>query len=209
MLLLAAQPAFAADSPVKIVPTIVEGKLGARVEAIAFPPTLSKELTSGLTNRLFARVSVMDAGTVIEQRAVEIALRYDLWDEEFSIASTLDGTIVDTRHHASVADVDALLRALPLPKLFETTAFRPDRELVLRVEVLLNPITREKMRTIRRWVARNSSLETGEASGMVTSNAIFNRIFDQYSSASDVAAVWRVDVSSPPFRPSNVANEGR
>ena len=209
MLLLAAQPAFAADSPVKVVPTIVEGKLGARVEAIAFPPTLPKELTSGLTNRLFARVSVLDARTVIEQRAVEIALRYDLWDEKFSIDSTVDGTIVDAKRLVSVADVDALLRALPLPRLFETSSLRPDRELVLRVEVLLNPITREKMRTIRRWVARNSSLETGEANGMSTSNAIFNRIFDQYSEDSDVAAVWRVDASSAPFRPGNVANEGR
>jgi hypothetical protein len=209
MLLLAAQPAFAADSAVKVVPTIVDGKLGARVEAIAFPPTLPKELTSGLTNRLFARVSVLDERTVVEQRTVEIALRYDLWDEKFSIDSTVGGTVVDAKRLASVADVDALLGALPLPKLFEMAALRPDRELVLRVEVLLNPITREKMRTIRRWVARNSSLETGETNGMSTSNTIFNRIFDQYSDASDVAAVWRVDVSSPPFRLGNVANEGR
>ena len=31
------------------------------------------------------------------------------------------------------------------------------------------------------------------------SNAIFNRIFEQYADGSDVAAAWRAAVDEPPF----------
>jgi hypothetical protein len=210
LLLLAANAAtHAAEPDAQVFPIVNAGKLGARVESISFPPSLPKELTSGLTNRILARVSVLDARAVVEQRSVEIAVRYDLWDETFSIESTMNGAVVESRRLARVEDVDALLRALPLPKLFDTGTLPRERELVLRVEVLLNPISREKMRTIRRWVAQNSAIEIGESEGIPISNAIFNRIFDQYSEASDLAAVWRVQASSAAFRLGSPANEAR
>jgi hypothetical protein len=189
--------------------TLADGKLGARVEAITFPVTLPKELASGLTNRLYARVSVVDAKVVIDQRAVEIAIRYDLWDERFAVVSSMNGTTVESRTLASVAEVITLLGALPLPRLFDASALPNTRELVLRVEVLLNPIDREKMRMIRKWVAQNSTPEIGGDQGASMSNNLFNRIFEQYADGSDVAAVWRVAVESRPFRLDNLANEKR
>ena len=62
LLLLASNSASAAEVSV----TLIEGKLGARVNAISFPATLPKELNSGLTNRLYARVSLMDAKETVE-----------------------------------------------------------------------------------------------------------------------------------------------
>ena len=71
--------------------TLDDGKLGARVDALSYPATLPKELTSGLTNRLYARVSLADARATVGQKVVEIAIRYDLWDQKFSVVSTMDG----------------------------------------------------------------------------------------------------------------------
>jgi len=188
--------------------TLSDGKLGARVVGLPLPAALPKELTSGLTNRLYAQVSVADARATLGQKVVEIAIRYDLWDQTFSVVSTMDGRIADTRTLASLADVNAWLSALPLPRLFEAATL-PATDLTLRVEVLLNPIDREKMQMIRKWVAQNSTLEVPGGQGITVSNAIFNRIFEQYADGSDVAAVWRTAVKSPHFRVDSVKNEER
>jgi len=183
----------------EVTATFTDGKLGARVDALPFPAGLPKELTSGLTNRLYARVSVADARATLGQKVVEIAVRYDLWDQTFSVVSTLDGNIADSRTLASLPEVNALLSALPLPRLFEVATL-PPTDLTLRVEVLLNPIDREKMQMIRKWVAQNSMPEVAGRQGITVSNAIFNRIFEQYADGSNVAAAWRAAVTSQPFR---------
>ena len=144
-------------------------------------------------------MSVADARATLGQEVVEIAIRYDLWDQTFSVVSTMDGRITDSRTLASMAEVSALLSALPLPRLFEVAAL-PVTDLTLRVEVLLNPIDREKMQMIRKWVAQNSTPEVAGRQGISVSNAIFNRIFEQYADGSDVAAVWRTAVKSARFR---------
>jgi len=196
LLLLANAGAEAAE----VSATLADGKLGARVDALSYPATLPKELTSGLTNRIYVQVSVADARANIGQKVVEIAIRYDLWDEKFSVVSTIDGAVAESRTLAGLPEVNALLAALPLPRLFEVATLPAGVDLTLSVEVLLNPIDREKMHMIRKWVAQNSTPEVGGREGISMSNAIFNRIFDQYADGSKVAAAWRVAVASAPFR---------
>jgi len=205
LLLLASNSTPAAE----VSATLIEGRLGARVDAISYPATLPKELNSGLTNRLYARVSLMDAKETVGQRTIEIAIRYDLWDQVFSVVSTMDGAVVDSRTLPGVAEINGLLAALPLPKLFDVATLPATRDLVLRIELLLNPIGREKMRMIRKWVAQNNMPEAGVNQGISMSNAIFNRILEQYADGSDVAAVWRADAESIPFRLDKLLNEGR
>jgi hypothetical protein len=186
--------------------TLEDGKLGVRVDALVFPVTLSKELTSGLTNRFYARVSLADARAVLGERVVEFSIRYDLWDQTFSVVSTTDGSIAESRTLANLVEVNALLAALPLSRLFEVSTL-PATDLTVRVEVLLNPIDREKMRMIRKWVAQNSTPEAAGGPGITVSNAIFNRIFEQYGDGSNVAAAWRTAVDSQPFRVDSLKNE--
>jgi hypothetical protein len=205
LLLLANTGADAAE----VSATLVDGKLGARVDALAFPAALAKELTSGLTNRLYAQVSLSGSGASLGQKVVEIAIRYDLWDQEFLVVSTMEGTVAESRTLANLAEVNALLTALPLPRLFDVSALPAGADLTLRVEVLLNPIDREKMQMIRKWVAQNSTPEVGGGQGISVSNAIFNRIFEQYADGSNVAASWRAAVSSAPFRLDTPKNERR
>jgi hypothetical protein len=204
LLLLAASTVEAAE----VSPTLADGKLGMRVNDLAFPATLPKELGSGLTNRLYVRVSLMDARQLVEQRVVELAIRYDLWDERF-IVNTINGASIETRTVADAAGMNALLAALPLPTLFDEAAVPRARELVLRAEILLNPIGREKLRMIRKWVAQNSTPDVGADQAVSVTNGIFNRIFEQYADGTDIAAVWREVAESKPFRIDDLANEKR
>ena len=201
LLLVCTVGANAAD----VVVTRRDGKLGVRVNAVLYPANLSKDLVSGLTNRLYARISLLESGQVLEQRAVEIALRYDLWDERFSFVSTMNEKVVESRTLANIAETESLLAALSLPGLFDIGGLTDKRDYLLRVELLLNPIDREKLRAIRKWVSQNTSPNVA-GDQMSASNAVFNRIFEQYSD-SDLAAAWRVALEES-FRVESVTHEG-
>jgi hypothetical protein len=196
LLWLAAAQAPAAE----VLVDVNEGKLGARVDGLAFPATLWKDLTSGLTNRIYAQVTLAGPRATVGEKVVEVAIRYDLWDQTFSVVTAVNGTTVETRTLASPAEVNSLLAALPLPRIFDIPTLSATGELTMRIEVLLNPIDREKLRMIRKWVAQNSTPEAGPNRGLSMSNALFNRIFEQYADGSNVAAVWRAAVESRPFR---------
>src|SRR5262245_5835164 len=79
LLLLLSQVALAAE----LTPFLYEEQLCARIVGTSFPENLSKELTSGLTNRILVRVVLSAGGETIGQKSVELAIRYDLWDENF------------------------------------------------------------------------------------------------------------------------------
>jgi len=181
-----------------LTPTPANGELGARIDSLEYPSTLPRELESGLTNRLYLRVTLLDGQVTLQERTIEIAIRYDLWEQNFTVTRTVDRDPADTQQLDS-AGLKTYLAALLIPRLFATRSLPANRELTLRAELLLNPIAREKLRMIRKWVAENSTPVNADQ-GIATSNTVFNRIFEQYADGSDLAAVWRVDLASAPFR---------
>ena len=197
----------AAATAADLSPTQSNGELGLRIDALAYPSTLPRELESGLTNRLFIRARLLDAQAVLQERAVEIAIRYDLWDQNFIVARTVDGVSAETRRLVP-AEMKTWLSSLPIPGLFTTRGLSAGRDLTLSAEVLLNPIDREKLSMIRKWVAENSTPVNADQ-GISMSNTVFNRIFEQYANGSELAAVWHVTLVSAAFRPAAPANEKR
>lgn len=191
-----------------LVPVFDDESLGVRIDGLVLPESLPGELKSGLTNRLYLRITLLDGVTPLRGHAAEIAIRYDLWDETFAVTSTVDHAAAETRSLRSPAEVERMLSALTLPKLFAAAELPPGRELTLRVELLLNPIRREKLNMIRQWVAENSAPDSGSDHGPGASSAIFNRIFEQYADGSDIAALWHATLVSRPFRAGPV-HEGR
>lgn len=188
-------PAFSAELAAKIEP----GGLGIRIVGLTYPADLPKDLTSGLTSRLYARVSLMaSGGALLERRTVEIAVRYELWDETWLVTTLVDGRVIETRVLRDLAQTQAFLAAPEIPRLFGNAP--SNRDLVLRAELLLNPIDREKLRMLRKWVADNSTPEAGGEAASSTSNALFNRIFEQYADGEQLAAKWHLSLDSRPFR---------
>ena len=190
-----------------LTPTHTNGELGVRIDALAYPPTLARELESGLTNRLYLRVTALDGPAKLEVRTAEIAIRYDLWEQTFIVTRTVDQAPVESLTIATVAEMNSWLASLQVPRLFAARMLPANRDLTLHAELLLNPIGREKLRMIRKWVAENSTPVNADQ-GISTANTVFNRIFEQYADGSDLAAVWRVELTSPPFKPATLTNEG-
>jgi hypothetical protein len=199
---LLAPPALAAE----LVVNLSEGRVNVRIAALQYPVTLPRELTSGLNNRILARLSLRAGGAVVEQRTAEITIRYDLWDQEFDVSIDVDGR-VQRRRLADLAQLNAFLAALEIRGVFAVASLPQDRDVFIEAELLLNPIGREKLGMIRKWVAQNSTPQAGGESAGYGRSELFNHIFEQYADGSQLAATWRVQLSSKPFRPNSLPHE--
>jgi hypothetical protein len=211
LLALATASAVAAE----LAPVRQDGHLGARIQGTSLPDSFSRDLTSGLTNRLMIRFTLHQAARELHGRSVEIAIRYDLWDQTFTMTTMMDGVGVDTATYQETRQVIHRLREINLPELFPTSSVPADTELVMRAIVLLNPIDRERMDAIRKWVARNNKRSSLDPAGALAagdasvSNAILERIFEQYASGADVASAWQQTLTTPPFHRDDLPHESR
>jgi hypothetical protein len=201
----------------EIEPFLADGRIGAHVRGLAFPATLSKELTSGLTSRILARLELRSGAQLTAQSAVEITVKYDLWDENFRVVVSVDRHVALDSLYTTLPEVRAFLQDVRLPGLFASTMPPLAEPLALRANVLLNPVDRERMDHIREWVKENStpapsdptSPDAAAPVGAVTSNALFDRIFAQYANGTDLAAAWHESLVSKPFRVEGLTHEGR
>jgi hypothetical protein len=199
----------------EISPFIRGSDLGVTLKGIPYPGTLSKDLSSGLTNRILIRVALVDQDQPIDQRAVEIAVKYDLWDETFSMSVSIDTAVAEAHLYSNIESVRAALANTRLPALFKVGELRANHEVTVKVDVLLNPLDRERMEKIRKWVAQNStytpldptSVGSARPAGSSASNQLFNKIFEQYTAESDVAAVWNETIVSKPFKPGDLPRD--
>jgi aerobic-type carbon monoxide dehydrogenase small subunit (CoxS/CutS family) len=172
------------------VPQRHNGYLGARIQGNELPDSFRRDLTSGLTNRLMIRVMLHRAAEQLHARAVQIAVRYDLWDEKFTVTTQIDGVRADTIEFTEIQQVIQRLQQISLPELFSMSSVPADSDVVMRAVVLLNPIDRERMDAIRERVTQNNNRASLDPAGALgvgdisVSNAIFNRIFEQYASGS-------------------------
>ncbi|GFE91577.1 hypothetical protein [Steroidobacter agaridevorans] len=193
----------------------VDNHLGARLQGTSLPESFGRDLTSGLTSRLMIRLTLHQAARELRARSVEIAIRYDLWDETFTLTRTLDGISLDTATYREAQQVIRELQQITFSELFPTSGLPADVELVMRAVVLLNPIDRERLEEIRKWVAKNNKRSTLDPAGALgvgdasVSSAIMERIFEQYTSGADAAAVWQQTLTTEPFRLGSVPLESR
>lgn len=189
---------WAANSHAAELTAIVNNRvIGARLTGLNFPESLDKDLRSGLTNRLLIRVMLNEQDKQRATRSIEVAVKYDLWDETFSVVQRRDGTVAHEQVIKTQIEVMRYLRGLDMTDLFPATASMGP--LTLRAEVLLNPIQRERIEQIQKWVRDNSSYVPLERAAESTSNAMFNRIFEQYAAGSEVAAEWGESAVSAAF----------
>ena len=211
LMALATATSFAAE----LIPLRHDGYLGARIQGTSLPDSFRRDLTSGLTNRLMIRLTLHQAARELHGRSIEIAIRYDLWDETFTMTTTMDGVSVEAATYQEAEQVIRRLQQIRLPELFPSSSVPAEIELVMRAIVLLNPIDRERMDAIRKWVAQNnkrSSLDPAGAMGVSdasVSNVILERIFEQYASGADVASAWQQTLTTRPFHRDGLPHESR
>ena len=198
----------------QLTPLLQGGELGVDLQGASLPPTIRKDLVSGLTNRIVIRVTLVSPGQPAAERLVGFAIKYDLWEETFGVKVDVDAMPVSASTGQRLDEVIAMLNDLNLPRLFAVDAATAGRSLALTAEILFDPIEKARMEEIRKWVAENnhsgppdaSSLSAGLPAPRSTSARLFNRIFEQYAAGASVAATWKQTVTSKPFKLEELQN---
>jgi hypothetical protein len=198
----------------QLTPLLQGGELGVDLKGASLPPTIRKDLVSGLTNRIVIRVTLVSPGRPAAERLVGFAIKYDLWEETFGVKVDVDALPVSASTGQRLDEVIAMLNDLNLPRLFAVDAATAGRSLALTAEILFDPIEKARMEEIRKWVAENnhsgppdaSSLSAGLPAPRSTSARLFNRIFEQYAAGASVAATWKQTVTSKPFKLEELQN---
>jgi len=186
------------------------GRIGVAITQLEFPDTLSRDLTSGFENRMLFRVSLRSRSEVLTRADVLIAVKYDLWEEAYTVARAVDGRSTDKRVIMQLAELINEFSRLRLDRLFEISALPKERDLIIQVDALINPVDRERMERLREWVAANSAPNSAVGRGATFTpkpNELFNRIFDQYTRGDDVVAPWKLTIVSRPFQIGRLSQE--
>ena len=192
----------------EVIPLLENQHVGVEIRRLAFPQNLARDLKSGLTSHLLVRVALMSDAHPITQQTFEMAVKYDLWDENFAVTSRTGDTVAVKQTLPGLSEVMARLEDLKLAALFTTSALEPNRAVSLKIDLLLDPIEKERMEQIRKWVADNTTHTApvdpdlpASTAPLVDSGAdlIFNRIFEQYAAGAEVAASWHLGLESKPF----------
>ena len=204
LLLAGVLPAGAAE----LVPYSEGTFIGAQLRGTRLPDSLRQDLVSGLTNRMLIRMTLAAEGRTISQSVIAIGIKYDLWEESFRMTLSVDDRELPVRTLAKVEDVLSVLADLPLNSVLRSTDLQSGRTHTLLADVLFDPVDRERMENIRRWVSRNSALPTSgaqtAAGGSSPSAGLFNAIFEQYAEGADIASTARDSATSAPFKPEQL-----
>jgi hypothetical protein len=190
-----------------------DGGVTATLNGLSFPSSLTRELKSGLTTHILIHFVLLENGTEAEHRDIDVAVRYDLWDENFPMTETADRTVLRQQVFLTLDQVTTFLGNITVPRVFATARFSPGRAYELSAQVLLNPIEKERMESLKRWVADNSASEkpSNPAStaplgqgpnappAATRPQSMFDRIFQQYAAGLDYSAVWRQNLTFGPF----------
>ena len=207
LLTLAARPA----APAELTSVLREHTLGVHIAGIAWPATLTKDLVSGLTNTLLIHAALFCDSRQLDQKTAVIAIKYDLWEETFALTVAVNGAVVLARTAQIQPQIEEFLANLALPELFPAGEVPKDGIATLRVEMLLNPIERERLEAIKKWVIENNTSIPADTSGFSDkrvgssrSNEVFNKIFEQYAQGADAAASWKESLWSSPFKISEL-----
>ncbi|MGB6309625.1 MAG: hypothetical protein WBF89_17700 [Steroidobacteraceae bacterium] len=206
-LALAARPA----APAELTPVVREHTLGVHIGGILWPANFTQDLVSGLTNTVLIHVALFSDSRELDQKTVAIAIKYDLWEETFALTVTVNEAAILTRTGQRQPQIAAFLADLELPQLFAVSELPKDGAATVRVEVLLNPIERERLQTIKKWVIENNTSIPADTNGFSDkrvgssrSNDVFNKILQQYAAGAEEAASWKESLSSKPFKISEM-----
>lgn len=197
----------------EIIPLKGPSGYGVKIKDITYPDKIEKELSSGLTTKVLYHLQLKAGPEVIINFISEYAVKYDLWDESFAFEISPPSDEKVKRIFRSNNEVLVQLQSPVFDGAFGSDV-QQDKLMRIQVDILLNPIQKEKMEKIRKWVAQNSVTDlldpTGGRSLKSTGargDTIFNTIFEQFSRGSSVAGVWKTSGQSKEFRFKEVNNE--
>ncbi len=214
VLIIYFSPHALAEQP---VPFIRDGAVGLKMKGLTLPIDLfNKSLKSGLSTSFLVQAVFVDTHGANLQKSWLIKFRYDLWDEHFIIDQQEKESVIAK----SEKDLFDKLSNLTLYPIIAKNEWQMKGVTQARVRFWLNPIEKEKIKEIRKWISKNAVASAGEGKSGIPGGApgpmpatsghgirfpgLFDRLLDKQSTPS---ATWTTTLESKPFQLKDLANE--
>jgi len=127
----------------------------------------TKAIGSGLPTTIVATLHAHradDEEQIVGATASTCEIMWDLWDEVFHVELVERG-VPTIRNVATFAEVEGLCASLRAVPVARRTAFRPGRDYRISARIDVNPLSRESVRRIKRWL-NNPDPGSGAESGI-------------------------------------------
>ena len=134
---------------------------------------------------------------------VQINIKYDLWDEKYQKILFINDHQVDINKKMTKDEILKALRLLRLNNIFLKIPNQEDGFFYIEIEVMLNPINKEKMEEVRKWVAETSTTVPSDLMGAIArplTSRLFADLFEQVVKGQANATTWRIQEKSTNFQ---------
>lgn len=174
-----------------------DNRIQVSLTEINYPESLAQELKSGLSTNILIQIELRDNNIVFQKQDIHLSAKYDLWDENFVVQVTSANANVDSFVLPTLGLVLEQLYTITLPTII-LPADLARESLSISVKLLLNPIDRERIKLLRKFVADNSvpgAVESA-ADNSEENQSLFRLIFEQYTNGIDVGAIWQTSATA-------------
>lgn len=194
----------------ELKPFIKNDHLGLNITDMDLPPNLKRDLKSGLTNKFLILTTAKCEPNIKLESNLEIAMKYDLWEGSFSATLIQNQGEVKKMKYSSLLDILNYLGKIRLENIFPMKQVSSCKILTITSDILFDPISKEKLEKIKKWVNENSTpnpVGTGNTGNLSRSGRIFSQIFEQYANGESVGSFWKTQLLTEPFSPSELKYE--
>ena len=204
MVLAVASPAFADDDQPEIqkmrfvettdsllVSTLPPGGIGKLFDAPAYDA-----LNTGIPSTVVIRVQITprDADTPVAEQLIQRSVVYDVWDEVYTIHFDQPGPnghqTLRVKFRAEALKWLTAIDGLPLAKL---SVLPVGQVFVLKMVVELNPVSKETLAEVRRWLSQ------GNGGGLDRGGAFFGSFVSVFYNPKVADADRVLRIRSQPF----------
>lgn len=162
-----------------------------------FDPAAYEALSSGIPSTVVIRIQIAprESNTPVAEQLIQRSVVYDVWDEIYTLRLDQPGgrKTLKVKYRAEALKWLTAIDDLPVAKL----AVLPiDQVFVLKMVVELNPVSRETLAEVRRWLSQ------GNGGGLDRGGAFFGSFVSVFYNPkiADADRVLRIR-SQPFFRP--------
>jgi hypothetical protein len=176
------------------VSTMPPGGIGKLFDAATYDA-----LASGIPSTIVIRILITprDSNDPVAEQLIERSVVYDVWDEVYKLRLDQpgDSKTIKVKFRAEALKWLTAIDDLPVAKL---DVLPIDRVFVLKMVVELNPVSKETLAEVRRWLSQ------GQGGGLDRGGAFFGSFVSVFYNPkiADADRILRIR-SQPFYRPSS------
>ena len=195
------------------------GKISFTIDNIDLPVTFDKTIKSGFSNIFVLQLSLFKNGKDYIQKKEATKIVFDLWDEVYLIKRS--GFSESSETISIKDDVMSKLTRYTFKSAVSVSDFKDDETFEVSVRVVVVPISREKQKKIKTWLAENqvnmplSSAAGSESRKSASAGAafetvkrsVFNQVLESELDSDNSGGEWVFDSGKIEIKTNSIDKE--